>query len=170
MCCYGGATFHFPETVRNRGQGSERGQSGPGLGKGRTQKSINCQVQLVAQLVKNPPAMWETWVQSLGQEDPLEEGMGTHSSILAWKIPQTEEPGRLRSMGLQPATTRQLSTEPPEHPGSCTETAGVRRSPGAELRVAWQDLCPLRDQQRPLFTSSIWYLTSRGQPPAPSQP
>ena len=42
---------------------------------------------LVAQIVKNPPAMWETWVQSLGWEDPLEEGMATHSSIFAWKIP-----------------------------------------------------------------------------------
>ena len=42
---------------------------------------------LVAQTVKNPSAMWETWVQSLGQEDPLEEGMATHSSILAWRIP-----------------------------------------------------------------------------------
>ena len=59
----------------------------------------------MAQLVKNPPAMWETWVQSLGQEDPLEEGMGTHSSILAWKIPQTEEPGGLQPMGLLSATT-----------------------------------------------------------------
>ena len=44
---------------------------------------------LVAQLVKNPPAMWETWVQSLGQEDPLEKGKATHSSILAWRIPWT---------------------------------------------------------------------------------
>ena len=42
---------------------------------------------LMAQLVKNPPAMWETWVRSLGWEDPLEEGMATHSSILAWRIP-----------------------------------------------------------------------------------
>ena len=47
---------------------------------------------LVAQMVKNLPAMWETWVQSLGQEDPLEKGMVTHSSILAWRIPWTEEP------------------------------------------------------------------------------
>ena len=45
---------------------------------------------LVAQRVKNPPAMWETWVQSLGWEDPLEEGMATHSSILAWKIPMEQ--------------------------------------------------------------------------------
>ena len=44
---------------------------------------------LVAQLVKNPPAMWETWVQSLGWEDPLEKGKATHSSILAWRIPGT---------------------------------------------------------------------------------
>ena len=46
---------------------------------------------LVAQTVKNPPAMWETWVQSLGQEDTLEEGMATHSSILAWRIPTDRE-------------------------------------------------------------------------------
>ena len=44
-------------------------------------------ISLVAQLLKNPPAMWETWVQSLGWEDPLEKGMATHSSILAWRIP-----------------------------------------------------------------------------------
>ena len=50
---------------------------------------------LVAQLVKNVPAMRETWVQALGQGDPLEKEMATHSSILAWRIPWTEEPGRL---------------------------------------------------------------------------
>ena len=55
----------------------------------------------MAQLVKNPPAMQETWVGSLGWEDPLEKGMATHSSILAWKIPRTEEPGGLQSMGSQ---------------------------------------------------------------------
>ena len=55
---------------------------------------------LVAQMVMNLPAMQETWVQSLGQEDLLEEGMATHSSILAWRIPWTEEPGGLQSMGL----------------------------------------------------------------------
>ena len=53
---------------------------------------------LVAQMVKNLPAMWDTRVQSLGQEDPLEKEMATHSSILAWKIPWTEEPGGLPSM------------------------------------------------------------------------
>ena len=51
--------------------------------------------------VKNLPAMWETWVRSLGQEDSLEEGMATHSSILACGIPWTEEPGGLQSMGSQ---------------------------------------------------------------------
>ena len=56
---------------------------------------------MVAQIVKNLPAVRETQVQSLGQEDPLEEEMATHSSILAWKIPWTEEPGRLQSMGSQ---------------------------------------------------------------------
>jgi len=54
---------------------------------------------LVAQSVKNLPAMWETQVPSLDREDPLEEGMATHSSILACRIPWTEEPGGLQSMG-----------------------------------------------------------------------
>ena len=56
---------------------------------------------LVVQMVKRLPTMQETRVQSLGQEDLLEKEMATHSSILAWKIPWTEEPGRLQSMGLQ---------------------------------------------------------------------
>ena len=50
---------------------------------------------LMAELAKNPPAMWETWVRCLGQEDPLEKGMVTHSSILAWRITWTEEPDGL---------------------------------------------------------------------------
>ena len=55
----------------------------------------------MAQMVKNLPAIQETWVQSLGWEDPLEKGTTTHSSILAWRIPWTEEPGWLLSMGSQ---------------------------------------------------------------------
>ena len=56
---------------------------------------------LAAQMIKNLPALWETWVQFLGQEDPLEKEMAIHSSTLAWKIPWTEEPDRLQSLGLQ---------------------------------------------------------------------
>ena len=52
-------------------------------------------------MVKNLPAMWETWVQSLGWDDPLEKGMATHSSIPSWRISWTEEPGGLQSTGLQ---------------------------------------------------------------------
>ena len=55
----------------------------------------------MAQTAKNLPAMQETWVRSLGQDDPLEKGMATHSSVLAWRIPWTEEPGSPQSMGLQ---------------------------------------------------------------------
>ena len=55
----------------------------------------------MAQWVKRLPTMWETRVQSLSWEDPLEKEMATHSSTLAWKIPWTEEPGRLQSMGSQ---------------------------------------------------------------------
>ena len=60
-----------------------------------------CHTSLVAQMVKRLPKMRETWIRSLDGEDPLEKEMATHSSILAWKIPWTEEPGGLQSMGLQ---------------------------------------------------------------------
>ena len=59
---------------------------------------------LMAQLIRNLPAMQETSVQSLGQEDPLEKEMATHSSTLAWKVPWMKEPGRLESMGSQSQT------------------------------------------------------------------
>ena len=62
---------------------------------------VKQQSSLVAQRLKCLPPMWETWVRSLGQEDPLEKEMVTHSSILAWRIPWTEEPGGLQSMGSQ---------------------------------------------------------------------
>ena len=55
----------------------------------------------MAQLVKNPPAMQVAWVRSLGWEDPMEKGMATHSSILAWRIPWTEKPGGPQSLGSQ---------------------------------------------------------------------
>ena len=63
-------------------------------------------ISLVAQTVKPLPAVWETWVQSLGREDPLEKAMPPHSSTLAWKIPWTEEPGRLQSMGVTKSQTQ----------------------------------------------------------------
>ena len=62
-------------------------------------------------VVKNPPANAEMWVPYLGAEDPLEEGMATHSSILAWGIPWTEDPGGLRSTGLQKDTTELLNNK-----------------------------------------------------------
>ena len=62
---------------------------------------VFCWASWVVQTVKNLPVMWETWIRSLSWEDPLEEGMAIHSSILAWRIPWTEEPGRLPSMRLQ---------------------------------------------------------------------
>ena len=64
---------------------------------------------LVTQMVKNLPAMQETWVPSLGREDPLEKGMATHSSILAWRIPKTEGPGRLQSMGITKSQTQLIN-------------------------------------------------------------
>ena len=67
------------------------------------------------QMVKRLPTMWETQVRSLSQEDSLEKGMATHSSILTWKIPWTEEPGRLQSMGLK--ESNDLVTKPPNGNG-----------------------------------------------------
>ena len=64
-------------------------------------KNFLRKLALMAQMIKNLPAMRETWVRSLGQEGPLEKGMATHSGILAWRIPWTEEPGGLQSMGSQ---------------------------------------------------------------------
>ena len=72
--------------------------------------SFSVHYSLVSQMVKNLPAMREAWVRSLGWEDPLEEEMATHSSILAWRIPWTEEPGGLQSMGSQSDTTQRPST------------------------------------------------------------
>ena len=70
-------------------------------------------ISLVAQMVKNLTAMWETWVRSLGWEDPLKKGMTTHSSILAWKIPWTEEFGGLQSIRSQRmGTTDKLTLSP----------------------------------------------------------
>ena len=76
----------------------------PGLGKS-PGEGIGYPLQyswasLVALTEKNPPAMWETWVRSLGWEDPLEKGTAVHFSILAWRIPWTEEPGRLPLVGV----------------------------------------------------------------------
>ena len=63
------------------------------------QLTLSLWASLVAQMVKSLPAVQETWVQSLDQEDPLEKRMATHSSFLAWRIPQTTDPGRLQRVG-----------------------------------------------------------------------
>ena len=87
-------------------QGQARQQREEGAGPEETRgeppgelTSVSKDTLPVAQTVKNPPAMRGTWVRSLGQEDTMEKGMATHSSILAWRIPWREEPGRLQSTG-----------------------------------------------------------------------
>ena len=97
----------FPDSSAGKESTCNAGSLGSIPGPGRsTGEGIGYLLQyswasLVVELVKNLPAMQETWVQSLGWEDPLEKGKATHSSILAWRIPWTEKPGRLQSMGLQ---------------------------------------------------------------------
>ena len=86
------------DSTSNAGYPSSIPGSGRSSGEGIGYPLRYSWASLVAQLVKNLPAMQETWVQSLGLKDPLEKGMATHSSTLAWKIPWTEEPGRLQSM------------------------------------------------------------------------
>ena len=97
----------FPGSSAGKESTCNAGDPGSISGSGRSpEEGIGYPLQyswasLVAQMVKNPAAMQETWVPSLGWKDSLEETMATHSSILAWKIPWTEEPGGLQSMGLQ---------------------------------------------------------------------
>ena len=83
------------ESACNAGDSSSIPGSGSSPGEGIGYPLLYSWVSLVAQMVKNLPAMWETWVQSLGGEDPLEQGMATHSSSIAWRIPWTKKPGRL---------------------------------------------------------------------------
>ena len=86
---------------------------------------------LVAQTVKKPPAMSETWIWSLGWDDPLEKGIATHSSILAWRIPWTEEPSRPQSMGLQRLGHDLATNTFPFFPGGSDgkESACLRSNP-----------------------------------------
>ena len=89
------------ESVCNAGDPSSIPRSGRSSGEGIGYPFHYFGASLVAQMIKNPPAMQETWVQSLGWENPLEKEMAIHSSTLAWKTPWTEEPGRLQSVGSQ---------------------------------------------------------------------
>ena len=98
---------HFPYITLEKGRSEERGRlllSSP-LASARRKRWSPAQKTIEGlpggSVVKNLPAMQETWVRSLGQEDPLEKEMAIHSSILAWEIPGPEEPGGLQSMGLQ---------------------------------------------------------------------
>ena len=97
-----GALLGFPdssvgkESACNAGDPSSVSGSGRSAGEGTGYPLQYSWASLVAQLVKNPPATWETWVQSLGWEDPLEKGEAASSSVLAWRIPWT-----VRPMGLQ---------------------------------------------------------------------
>ena len=90
-------------------------------------------------VVKNPPAMEETWVQSLGQEDPLEEDMATHSSILAWRIPWTEESSRLQSLHSQ--SGRQLSDRICMHKVYVTEAMSIA-SPDFPCKISYHFSLP----------------------------
>ena len=89
------------ESAFNAGDPGSVPGSGRSFGEGIGYPLQSSWVSLVAQLVENPPAVWETWVRFLGWEDLLEKGMATHSSILAWRIPRPEEAGGLQSTGPQ---------------------------------------------------------------------
>ena len=130
---------------------------------------------LVVQMVKDLPAMWETWVRSLGREDPLEKGMATHSSILARRIPWTEEPGGLQSTGSQSRTrqsdftfrfhfpTNQAFLSGSEVKGSACNvgdlgsTPGLGRSPGEGNGNPLQYFC----LENPM-DEGAWWATVHG--------
>ena len=103
----------------------------------------------MAQMVNNLPAGQETWVQSPGWEDPLEEGMATHSSILAWRIPWTEEPGRLQPMGSQRVRhdwATNTSWWPQQDMGICV--------PPIVLRIQWWVIHLKQEQKQALLWTS----------------
>ena len=94
--------FGFPGSSAGKESTCNAGDSSSIPGSGRSAgERIGCPLQYSrAQTVKNPPAMWETWIRFLGWEDSLEKEMAIYLGLLAWKIPWTEEPGKLQSMGL----------------------------------------------------------------------
>ena len=116
------------ESTCNAGDPSLIPGSGRSAGEGIGYLLQYSNASLVAQLVNNLPAMQETWIWSLGWKDPLKEGMATHSNILLWRIPRTEEPGGLQSMGRKESDTTEhahtqwwMLTKPPDwmyQPGS----------------------------------------------------
>ena len=112
-----------------------------------------------ASMVKNPPAMQETWVWSLDQEDPLEKQMATHSSILAWEIPQTEEPGRLQFMGLQRVGHDLATKQPPPSYSYCLQ---IISHPDLNiLQSGWNLLSLLLIKQiksSGYFSHHLWHL------------
>ena len=110
----------------------------------------------VAQLVKNLPVMQENWVRFLGREDPLEKEMATHSSILAWRIPRTEEPGRLQSMGLQESDmTKQLIHHQPQ-PTKLSILPGLSEGWSTALAVFLLSLLIALNKLTPSEICCVW--------------
>ena len=118
----------------------------------------------VAQTVKNLPAMQETWVRSLGQEDPLEKGKATRSSILARRIPWTEEPGGLQSMGSQRHGHEGLPWWPSGKDSACSvgdpgSIPGSGRSPGVGNGNPLQYSCPENPMDRGAWRATVHGVT-----------
>ena len=99
-----------------------------------TSSPTNQRPSPVAETVKNPPAMWDTWVQSLGWEKPLEESMATHASIPAWRIPQTEETGGLPSVGSHTAGHDQAMKQSHSEEGPQADHTSWTLSPHAVFK------------------------------------
>ena len=109
---------------------------------------------LIAHMVKNLPAMQETWVQLLGQEDSLEKEMATHSSILAWSIPWAEEPGGLQSVGLQESDTTEWA-----HSAACI----MRLKSGSPVKIRVEEAGEMPPEVFPSHTTmkllpTLWQL------------
>ena len=133
---------------------------------------------LGAQTVKNSPGMRETWVQSLGWEDPLEEDMATRSSILAWRIPWPGEPGKLQSMEF---SRREYWSRLPCPPPGDLPNPGIKpRSPALQAELPYNPAIPLlgihtdetrieRDMCTPMFIAALFTITRTWkQPRCPS--
>ena len=122
---------------------------------------------LVVQMVKNLPSLWETWVRSLGWEDSLEEGMETHSNILAWRIPWTEEPGGLQSVASQRVGHDWMTKHTAQHPG---HSMGLFIGIICQSWSTWHSLYQAVSQIWVCTKAkSTWLLGLRGQGTAPGK-
>ena len=149
----------FPDSSVGKESACNAGDPGSTPGEGIGYPLQYSWASLMAQLVKNPPATWETWVWSLGWEDPLEKGKATHSSILAWRIPCT-----VQSMGSQRVRHDWVTfTFKIKYKGSKTERNEKNRVSMSYVKIWNWELCKLEPRNERRKTEGVKLLTKNNE-------